>query len=958
MPSIFVDLNTTPNMVLFRLTISIVVFLFVNGILIAQSSSATYTAGNIPLNYSVYSATCNGAATPLSVNIPAGSIVTSISVSYSILAANGAWISEQQSQLSCVQTGNTEAVFTGAGGNVSGNQVYNRAGVTIANGTSATGVLTFQLRGWRTWGGGGCESTYQVINNNSWTVTVFYAAPAGMSYVSSTTVQASNASIQSCATSAEIIRTNIVTSGTLTPLSVTQFTIGTAGTTNLGSISQIRIYSTGNSAGFSNANLFGTAVPGGTVNVNGSQTLVNGNNYFWVVYDFITPLTNGNTFDATCNALVVGGVNRTPTVTNPAGNRIVSACSPSPGGIQAGLQTWLNSNSGTVGTPVVQWNNLAANVNIPSLTAASGANLVTNDAKSNFNNTLNTTGAHNGTFHREVSNRNQVISGNEVTMYAAYQRNSAPDLVFEFHGSTVTNSTSNTLNSWYNWGFRPAAIGVNFSNGLPFGYHLPGLAQMSDNAGFAGLHGTSNSSGGNTLNGNDMSFPNIGAFTSGTNFMELSVGYWPGYGMTRGVMEVILWDRDLSVSDRRKVETYFGLKYGITLGMNGTSMNYISPTSGNIIWNSSINSGYNYDIAGISRSDVSALSQIKSHSTNGPSPNVYNDIVAVVNGTNFSTPGVLTVDDSHLIWGHNGQPTQHQGPYTVNIPTDNGEFIEAIFQRKWKSQETGSVGVVTLEFDMNLVPGIGTPGVLGTNDLANLRLLIDEDGDFATGATAISPSSYSNTTNIAYFQHNFTPTTGVNLVPFRGFFFTLGSTDATTTPLPVELIDFHVKAEDCSIQLEWSTASEQNSKEFLVEKSVDISLWTEVCRINAAGNSTNVLAYACQDEIKPGNGSVYYRLNQIDNDGTSTIYDMRSVQLNCEYFKPFLYPNPSQGTVFIESPFHGTATITDAKGKVILNAALEKGSNSLGLELISNGVYFVSILLENNSTEILRFIKD
>ena len=85
----------------------------------------------------------------------------------------------------------------------------------------------------------------------------------------------------------------------------------------------------------------------------------------------------------------------------------------------------------------------------------------------------------------------------------------------------------------------------------------------------------------------------------------------------------------------------------------------------------------------------------------------------------------------------------------VNYPTDNGEVIQGIFTREWKSQEANSLGTVTIEFDLSSVVGVG--GILGSNDLQYVRLLVDEDGNYAVGATSIAPTAYNNATGIIYF---------------------------------------------------------------------------------------------------------------------------------------------------------------------------------------------------------------
>jgi hypothetical protein len=155
----------------------------------ATQASATYNLGDIPTPADAFSPACNGPATPLTVTIPPGSTVTGVNVSYQFLAQAGAWTNEQRSRVRCQQTGIAEsgpvAGFfdctgaTGPCGSTGGTMAYNRNGLTIANGITATGVLTFELQAWRTWpGGDGCNLVYNIIPSGTWSVTVNYIPPA------------------------------------------------------------------------------------------------------------------------------------------------------------------------------------------------------------------------------------------------------------------------------------------------------------------------------------------------------------------------------------------------------------------------------------------------------------------------------------------------------------------------------------------------------------------------------------------------------------------------------------------------------------------------------------------------------------------------------------------------------------------------------------------------------------
>jgi len=85
-------------------------------------------------------------------------------------------MSEQRSELRCVSSGGTnEGILSEGSGDVAGTYIYNRTGLTIANGVSAGGNINFELHAGRTYGGSACNTTYNKVDNNTWTVTVYYS---------------------------------------------------------------------------------------------------------------------------------------------------------------------------------------------------------------------------------------------------------------------------------------------------------------------------------------------------------------------------------------------------------------------------------------------------------------------------------------------------------------------------------------------------------------------------------------------------------------------------------------------------------------------------------------------------------------------------------------------------------------------------------------------------------------
>jgi len=146
-----------------------------------------------------------------------------------------------------------------------------------------------------------------------------------MMYVSSTSAQGATTPVYQGTVDNGIINIQVVTSGFSNPLNATSITFNTAGSTNPADIANAKVFYTGTSDVFSTGNQFGStiATPSGQMVFTGTQALVTGTNYFWLSYDIASGATISNVVDGQAEAVVVGGVNRIPSVTNPAGSRTI-----------------------------------------------------------------------------------------------------------------------------------------------------------------------------------------------------------------------------------------------------------------------------------------------------------------------------------------------------------------------------------------------------------------------------------------------------------------------------------------------------------------------------------------------------------------------------------------------------------------------------------------------------------
>lgn len=111
--------------------------------------------------------------------------------------------------------------------------------------------------------------------------------------------------------------------------------------------------------------------------------------------------------------------------------------------------------------------------------------------------------------------------------------------------------------------------------------------------------------------------------------------------------------------------------------------------------------------------------------------------------------------------------------------------------------------------------------------------------------------------------------------------------------LPVSLISFTAKTVGGGNLLEWATASEANTSLFEIEKSKDGANFQWLDKVQAAGNSTINKTYSYLD-VKPLQGSNYYRLKMVDNDGSFRYSKIVLVTGGGQFSGISLYPNPTR----------------------------------------------------------------
>lgn len=187
--------------------------------------------------------------------------------------------------------------------------------------------------------------------------------------------------------------------------------------------------------------------------------------------------------------------------------------------------------------------------------------------------------------------------------------------------------------------------------------------------------------------------------------------------------------------------------------------------------------------------------------------------------------------------------------------------------------------------------------------------------------------------------------------------------------LPVELTSFTGEERDCATQLNWQTATETNSHFFVVERSANGINFSEIGRVNAAGNSQTLVNYDFTDDNP--NIQNYYRLKQVDLDGTYEYSEV--IRINTSCFDGTvsdildIYPNPvsSAGqinmSVFAKTNQSAHITILNVDGKNLLTKQINmiEGINALHYSVseLPAGTYFIRLEGDNWHSGAQKFIK-
>jgi len=167
-------------------------------------------------------------------------------------------------------------------------------------------------------------------------------------------------------------------------------------------------------------------------------------------------------------------------------------------------------------------------------------------------------------------------------------------------------------------------------------------------------------------------------------------------------------------------------------------------------------------------------------------------------------------------------------------------------------------------------------------------------------------------------------------------------------PLPVELIRFDAKCENDVVRLTWTTGSESNNSHFNVERSADGFTFETMGEVPGAGTSQVPVDYLFLDERPLA--LAYYRLRQVDFDGTETLGPLRAAGCSTTGTTHIVnaWDDGNDLNVLVHAAADGAHLVRlfDASGKEVWNAdkvTITVGLNTLSIDKrsIAMGIYTI-----------------
>jgi hypothetical protein len=357
---------------------------------------------------------------------------------------------------------------------------------------------------------------------------------------------------------------------------------------------------------------------------------------------------------------------------------------------------------------------------------------------------------------------------------------------------------------------------------------------------------------------------------------------------------------------------------GSSFSISSTSVNGLTPQTGYSITTSPISGGTKINIIGLKITK--------------PGTCVTSQIALYIGAENSSGPGVKCYSSSTM--------TAYQvfvsGKVDCTGPRNYDLILDTDFQSGSAAASLSGTYDVFIDSDNDGVVDAGetqittaapfTTSIAGT---LNRFTSFDNIYAFVNG----DPRTSAN------LLVRITPSSASNVAIASGRLFNSCGT------LPVSMKSFNVKKQTGKVSLTWETADESNNKGFEVQHRLNNGQYETVAFVPAKAINGGGASYSYDDQSLLPDGSIYYRLRQVDNDEQARYSDIRMIHNNTKKLNVSVYPNPSNGAATLILPEAAGSmdiTIEDYTGRTIQRWT-SYNSNNLQINQLRPGIYMIRV---------------
>jgi hypothetical protein len=330
---------------------------------------------------------------------------------------------------------------------------------------------------------------------------------------------------------------------------------------------------------------------------------------------------------------------------------------------------------------------------------------------------------------------------------------------------------------------------------------------------------------------------------------------------------------------------------------------------------------------------------------NGVFNNESGGSVTVNSGRRITIGGATFLNEASATVTNNGS-ILNVGTWTNNGSyLGSGAFTNGMFSSSGTVAPGASPGCMTFGAGINIsgtlqmeingetaCSGFDRLTVTGTATLAgSLALSISHTPAANTTLTIIDAGSLSGT---------FASITGLQSGWTINYNTTSGNVELIyDAAAPVELIDFQAHINNSDIQLQWATATEYNNRGFEVEHSTDGLRWEILDFVAAKQQQAGTGASYAYLHTPAGKGAHYYRLRQIDIDGTIT--RSKVVYLMAQNREIRVFPTLSRGEINIQCAEESTIQVSVFNAQGQLQFSTQSKTADLGA--LPDGMYLIVV---------------